>query len=149
MNALDVGAREALQDVITKVLKKVASQPEPKEEELDDTLLTWHLCKYLGLKTFFKSKKKFGEFVLHFVKYCEIHSSTVKFFVSFNTVSVSFFIVLSQKMPSDKADYRYICINKNHCVSLFKKCVKKFLNDKLNHLILWNLMLSPLITNFW
>ena len=40
MNALDIGAREALQDVITKVLKKVASQPEPKEEELDDTLLT-------------------------------------------------------------------------------------------------------------
>ncbi|XP_035210136.1 eIF-2-alpha kinase activator GCN1-like [Stegodyphus dumicola] len=40
LNALDAGAREALQDVITKVLKKVASQPEPKEEELDDTLLT-------------------------------------------------------------------------------------------------------------
>ncbi|XP_054719248.1 eIF-2-alpha kinase activator GCN1-like [Uloborus diversus] len=40
LNALDVGAREALHDVIAKVLKKVASQPEPKEEELDDTLLT-------------------------------------------------------------------------------------------------------------
>lgn len=40
LNALDCGAREALQDVITKVLKKVACQPEPKEEELDDTLLT-------------------------------------------------------------------------------------------------------------
>lgn len=92
MNALDVGAREALQDVITKVLKKVASQPEPKEEELDDTLLTWHLCKYLGLKTFIKSKKKFREFVLHSVKYCEIHSSTLKFFFSFNAVSPLFIV---------------------------------------------------------
>ncbi|GIX96451.1 eIF-2-alpha kinase activator GCN1 [Caerostris darwini] len=40
LNAMDTGAREALQDVITKVLKKVSSQPEPKEEDLDDTLLT-------------------------------------------------------------------------------------------------------------
>ncbi|GBM59452.1 eIF-2-alpha kinase activator GCN1 [Araneus ventricosus] len=40
LNAMDAGAREALQDVITKVLKKVSSQPEPKEEDLDDTLLT-------------------------------------------------------------------------------------------------------------
>ncbi|XP_042907743.1 stalled ribosome sensor GCN1 [Parasteatoda tepidariorum] len=40
LNAMDAGAREALQDVVTKVLKKVASQPEPKEEDLDDTLLT-------------------------------------------------------------------------------------------------------------
>lgn len=38
---MDAGAKEALQDVINKVLKKVASQPEPKEEDLDDTLLTW------------------------------------------------------------------------------------------------------------
>ena len=29
-----------LNDVITKVLRKVAIQPEGKEEELDDTLLT-------------------------------------------------------------------------------------------------------------
>ncbi|KAF8792212.1 eIF-2-alpha kinase activator GCN1 like protein [Argiope bruennichi] len=40
LNVMDAGAREALQDVITKVLKKVSSQPEPKEEDLDDTLLT-------------------------------------------------------------------------------------------------------------
>ncbi|XP_067121067.1 stalled ribosome sensor GCN1 [Centruroides vittatus] len=40
LNNLDAGARDALQDVVNKVLKKVASQPEPKEEELDDTLLT-------------------------------------------------------------------------------------------------------------
>lgn len=37
---LDVGARESLSDVVSKVLKKILSQPEGKEEELDDTLLT-------------------------------------------------------------------------------------------------------------
>nr|BAN20950.1 translational activator gcn1 [Riptortus pedestris] len=37
---LDPGAAEALTDVITKVLRKVALQPEGKVEELDDTLLT-------------------------------------------------------------------------------------------------------------
>ncbi|XP_014262100.1 eIF-2-alpha kinase activator GCN1 [Cimex lectularius] len=36
---LDAGASEALSDVITKVLRKVAVQPEGKYEELDDTLL--------------------------------------------------------------------------------------------------------------
>ena len=41
MNLLDVGARESLSDVISKVLRKVANQPEGKDEELDDTLLTW------------------------------------------------------------------------------------------------------------
>ncbi|XP_039292554.1 eIF-2-alpha kinase activator GCN1 [Nilaparvata lugens] len=40
MNLLEIGARESLSDVITKVLRKVANQPEGKEEELDDTLLT-------------------------------------------------------------------------------------------------------------
>jgi len=40
MNLLDVGARESLSDVISKVLRKVANQPEGKDEELDDTLLT-------------------------------------------------------------------------------------------------------------
>ncbi|RZF42658.1 hypothetical protein LSTR_LSTR001453 [Laodelphax striatellus] len=40
MNLLEIGARESLNDVITKVLRKVANQPEGKEEELDDTLLT-------------------------------------------------------------------------------------------------------------
>ncbi|KAG8189604.1 hypothetical protein JTE90_018960 [Oedothorax gibbosus] len=40
LDIMDAGAKEALQDVINKVLKKVASQPEPKEEDLDDTLLT-------------------------------------------------------------------------------------------------------------
>ncbi|KAG5899951.1 hypothetical protein JTB14_002498 [Gonioctena quinquepunctata] len=39
-NILDVGARESLSDVVSKVLKKILSQPEGKEEELDDTLLT-------------------------------------------------------------------------------------------------------------
>ncbi|KAI5716919.1 hypothetical protein M8J76_014608 [Diaphorina citri] len=39
LNLLDVGAKEALSDVITKVLRKVANQPEGKEEELDETLL--------------------------------------------------------------------------------------------------------------
>ncbi|XP_046688091.1 eIF-2-alpha kinase activator GCN1-like [Homalodisca vitripennis] len=40
LNLLDGGARDALSDVITKNLRKVANQPEGKEEELDDTLLT-------------------------------------------------------------------------------------------------------------
>ncbi|KAK0174572.1 hypothetical protein PV327_010330 [Microctonus hyperodae] len=37
---LDAGARESLADVVSKVLRKVLSQPEGKIEELDDTLLT-------------------------------------------------------------------------------------------------------------
>ncbi|KAG8223949.1 hypothetical protein J437_LFUL003757 [Ladona fulva] len=40
MNVLDLGARESLSDVIQKVLRKVANQPEGKDEELDDTILT-------------------------------------------------------------------------------------------------------------
>ncbi|CAH1119168.1 unnamed protein product [Phaedon cochleariae] len=40
LNVLDVGPRESLSDVVSKVLKKILSQPEGKEEELDDTLLT-------------------------------------------------------------------------------------------------------------
>lgn len=39
VNTLDVGARESLQDCLNKSLKKIASQPEPKEEEFDDTYL--------------------------------------------------------------------------------------------------------------
>lgn len=39
VNGLDPGAREALQDCIQKVLKKVAIQAEPKEEEFDETLI--------------------------------------------------------------------------------------------------------------
>ncbi|KMQ96025.1 translational activator gcn1 [Lasius niger] len=40
MAFLDVGAKESLSDVVSKVLRKVLSQPEGKIEELDDTLLT-------------------------------------------------------------------------------------------------------------
>nr|XP_018901965.1 PREDICTED: eIF-2-alpha kinase activator GCN1 [Bemisia tabaci] len=40
LNLLDVGARESLNDVITKVLRKVAGQSETKLEELDDTIQT-------------------------------------------------------------------------------------------------------------
>ncbi|CAG9834134.1 unnamed protein product [Diabrotica balteata] len=40
LGILDAGARESLSDVVSKVLKKIMSQPEGKEEELDDTLLT-------------------------------------------------------------------------------------------------------------
>lgn len=40
MALLEVGARESLSDVVSKVLRKVISQPEGKIEELDDTLLT-------------------------------------------------------------------------------------------------------------
>ena len=36
---LEGGAREALQDIISKVLLKTANQPEGKEEQIDDTLL--------------------------------------------------------------------------------------------------------------
>lgn len=40
MKILDAGARDALNDVVTKVLKRLAStQFEGKEEDLDDTLL--------------------------------------------------------------------------------------------------------------
>merc|ERR1711997_918027 len=39
LEVLDAGAREALQDVITRVLQRVANQPEGKEEIIDDTLL--------------------------------------------------------------------------------------------------------------
>lgn len=40
MALLDVGAKESLSDVVSKVLRKAVSQPEGKIEELDDTLLT-------------------------------------------------------------------------------------------------------------
>ncbi|KAK4875808.1 hypothetical protein RN001_012230 [Aquatica leii] len=40
LNVLDVGARESLSDVVSKVLRKIMNQPEGKEEDLDDTLLT-------------------------------------------------------------------------------------------------------------
>ncbi|XP_011647093.1 eIF-2-alpha kinase activator GCN1 [Pogonomyrmex barbatus] len=40
MAFLDAGAGESLSDVVSKVLRKVLSQPEGKIEELDDTLLT-------------------------------------------------------------------------------------------------------------
>lgn len=40
LSLLDAGAQESLMDVISKVLRKVANQPESKEEELDDTLVT-------------------------------------------------------------------------------------------------------------
>jgi len=36
---LDTGAREALNDVINKVLRKVSIQMDTKVEELDDTLI--------------------------------------------------------------------------------------------------------------
>ena len=38
LSALEAGARDALQDVITKVLEKVANQPEGKEEVIDNTI---------------------------------------------------------------------------------------------------------------
>jgi len=40
LNLLDTGAREALNDVINKVLRKVSIQLDTKIEELDDTLIT-------------------------------------------------------------------------------------------------------------
>ncbi|KAK5645447.1 hypothetical protein RI129_006747 [Pyrocoelia pectoralis] len=40
LKILDVGARESLSDVVSKVLRKIMNQPEGKEEDLDDTLLT-------------------------------------------------------------------------------------------------------------
>lgn len=39
LNLLDTGAREALNDVINKVLRKVSIQMDTKVEELDDTLI--------------------------------------------------------------------------------------------------------------
>ncbi|XP_059612340.1 stalled ribosome sensor GCN1 [Phlebotomus argentipes] len=40
MSLLEVGARESLSEVVTKVLRKVALQPVGKEEDLDDTILS-------------------------------------------------------------------------------------------------------------
>uniref|UniRef100_A0A1S4L777 TOG domain-containing protein n=1 Tax=Ixodes scapularis TaxID=6945 RepID=A0A1S4L777_IXOSC len=40
LEVLDPGARESLQDVYSKVLRKVVSQPEPREEDLDDGILS-------------------------------------------------------------------------------------------------------------
>ncbi|KAI9565775.1 hypothetical protein GHT06_009568 [Daphnia sinensis] len=40
VNLLDPGARDSLSEVISKVLRKMASQPETKEEELDATLVS-------------------------------------------------------------------------------------------------------------
>lgn len=38
MAILEPGAREALQDCVAKVVKKVSAVAEPKEDEFDDTL---------------------------------------------------------------------------------------------------------------
>lgn len=43
---MDTGAREALNDVINKVLRKVSTQMDTKIEELDDTLIAWNLMYY-------------------------------------------------------------------------------------------------------
>lgn len=51
MAFLDAGAKESLSDVVSKVLRKVLSQPEGKIEELDDTLLTWEILYFPGLIT--------------------------------------------------------------------------------------------------
>lgn len=40
VNLLDPGARESLSEVIAKSLRKMASQPEPKEEDLDATIVS-------------------------------------------------------------------------------------------------------------
>ncbi|XP_055603671.1 eIF-2-alpha kinase activator GCN1 [Uranotaenia lowii] len=40
ISLLEPGARESLNEVVSKVLRKVALQPVGKEEELDDTILT-------------------------------------------------------------------------------------------------------------
>ena len=40
LQILPGGARDSLQEVITKVLQRVANQPEGKEEVIDDTLVT-------------------------------------------------------------------------------------------------------------
>jgi hypothetical protein len=40
LSVLEGGAKEALQDVIAKVLNRVASQPEGKEEDIDNSVLT-------------------------------------------------------------------------------------------------------------
>lgn len=37
-SGLDPGPRESLQDCMQKTLKRALAQPEPKEEEFDDTL---------------------------------------------------------------------------------------------------------------
>ena len=39
VKTLDAGAKEALTDIVNKVLRKVAAQPENKEDEFDDTIV--------------------------------------------------------------------------------------------------------------
>ena len=39
LQVLEAGAKDALQDVITKVLQRVANQSEGKEEAIDDTVV--------------------------------------------------------------------------------------------------------------
>ena len=65
LDILDVGARESLSDVVNKVLRKILHQPEGKDEEIDDTLLTWSLdvrrtgivsrCQLLRILLYFKN----------------------------------------------------------------------------------------------
>lgn len=55
MAFLDAGAKESLSDVVSKVLRKVLSQPEGKIEELDDTLLTWEILYFPG-------------FIMHYIR---------------------------------------------------------------------------------
>ena len=40
LQILPTGAKDALQDVMTKVLQRVANQPEGKEEVIDDTIVS-------------------------------------------------------------------------------------------------------------
>ena len=40
MKVLPSGSRDALQDVITKVLTRLANQPEGKDEVIDETIVT-------------------------------------------------------------------------------------------------------------
>merc|ERR1712241_1508664 len=40
LKVLPSGSRDALQDVITKVLQRVANQPEGKDEVIDETVVT-------------------------------------------------------------------------------------------------------------
>ena len=63
MAFLDAGAKESLSDVVSKVLRKVLSQPEGKIEELDDTLLTWEILYFPGLITHYT---RFNNRITHY-----------------------------------------------------------------------------------
>ena len=43
LNALDSGLKDAVSDLMTKTLQKMAALPELSSDDIDDTVLIWYL----------------------------------------------------------------------------------------------------------